>query len=157
MEINFKGKCVSFIDHKIRAWKRPHWRVFHVIESNNKCMPKRALWIFDHYRGDIPEEKMQVKGTQAIGPRIMLGVLLQGMKKGTLTKISCFVVVSVWFLVAPCWSQGATLQVTLRCHLSGSLSVHGRTPLCWIDHPLPPVNSTQLNSKGYTKAHWLAC
>ncbi len=32
------------------------------------------------------------------------------------------------FLVAPCCSQGSTLQVTLQCHLSGGLSVHGRTP-----------------------------
>ncbi len=43
-----------------------------------------------------------------------------------------------WFLVAPCCSQGVTLQVTLRCHLSVWLSVLGRTPLCWIDHPPTP-------------------
>ena len=62
-----------------------------------------------------------------------------------------------FFLVTPCCSQGATLQVTLPCHLSSDLSVHGRTPsLCWIDHPPTHCNSTQLNSKGYTNTHWLA-
>ncbi len=48
------------------------------------------------------------------------------------------------FLVAPCCSQGATLQVTLRCHLVVCLSVHGRTPpvLNWLPPcPLPPQYS----------------
>ena len=41
---------------------------------------------------------------------------------------------------------------------SSCLYIYGRTPLCWIDHPLPPANSTQLSSKKVTpnKAHWLA-
>ncbi len=61
------------------------------------------------------------------------------------------------FLVAPCCSQGATLQVTLQCHPSNGLSVHGRTPpvLNWLP-PYPLAKSTQLNLKGYTNAYWLA-
>ncbi len=49
--------------------------------------------------------------------------------------------------------KGVTLQVTLRCHLSVQLSIHGRTPCVELTTPLPPC---QLNTAELKRLH-LVC
>ncbi len=55
------------------------------------------------------------------------------------------------FLVAPCCSQRATLQVTLRCHPSGGLSIHGRSSAPPPTPKLPPSQTWFLGSSGNFK------